>query len=80
MIKNVCLMLMLLLMVHLNCDAADQQERIGGEVYEPTTITMVMWDIRTAVKDGDFSGHLANIAALNGCYELADFFTVIGGK
>lgn len=72
MVKNVCLILTLLLMVHLNCDAADQQNRIGGEVYEPTTLTMVLWDIRTAVQNGNYCNHLANIAALNSCYKLAD--------
>lgn len=75
--KNVCLILTLLLMVHLNCDAADQQNRIGGEVYEPTTLTMILWDIRTAVHDGRYTDHLADIAAQLGCYELAE---LIGGK
>lgn len=79
MIKNVCLMLAVLLMVHLSCEAATQQERMGGEVNEPTTISMILWDIRTAVQHGDYCNHFANIAALHGCYKLADFFMVIGG-
>lgn len=78
MIKKVCLMLAVLLMVHLSCDA-EEPERIGDEVYEPTTFTMILWDIRTAVQNGDYCNHFANIAALNCCYKLAGFFMVIGG-
>ena len=75
MVKNVCLMLAVLLMVHLSCDAATN--RIGGEVDNTSTATMILWDICTAVQDGRYTDHLADIAAHLGCYELAE---LIGGE
>lgn len=76
--KNVCLMLVVLLMVHLSCEACDvATNHMGGEVDNTTTTTMILWDIRTAVQDGRYTDHLADIAAQLGCYELAE---LIGGE
>lgn len=76
--KNVCLILTMLLMVHMSCDACDvATNRMGGEVDNTTTATMILWDIRTAVQDGRYTDHLADIAAQLGCYELAE---LIGGE
>lgn len=76
--KNVCLILAVLLMVHMSCDAcAVATNRMGGEVDNTTTATMILWDIRTAVHDGRYTDHLADIAAKLGCYEPAE---LIGGK
>lgn len=76
--KNVCLMLVVLLMVHLSCEACDvATNHMGGEVDNITTATMILWDIRTAVQDGRYTDHLADIAAQLGCYELAE---LIGGE
>lgn len=77
MVKNVCLMLAVLLMVHLSCDAASN--RIGGEVDNTSTATMILWDIHTAVQDGRYTDHLADIAAQIGCYELAELISNAGG-
>lgn len=64
--KNVCLMLVMLLMVHLNCDAAPT---LPGECEschagEPTTLQVVIRDLSM--------GSLSGAAAELGWYELAD--------
>ena len=66
MIKNVCLIIALLLMVHLNCDAATT---LPGECEschagEPTTMQCVWRDVSM--------GSLSGAAAELGWYELAD--------
>lgn len=66
MIKNVCLMLVLLLMVHLNCDAA---ATLPGECEschagEPTTLQCVVRDLSM--------GSLSAAAADLGLFDLAD--------
>lgn len=66
MIKNVCLIIALLLMVHLNCDAATT---LPGECEschagEPTTMQCVLRDVSM--------GSLSGAAAELGWYELAD--------
>lgn len=66
MIKNVCLMLVMLLMVHLNCDAATTlpgtcESCLSGE---PTTLQCVMRDLSM--------GSLSAAAADLGLFDLAD--------
>jgi hypothetical protein len=66
MVKNVCLMLVMLLMVHLNCEAATT---LPGECEschagEPTTMQCVLRDVSM--------GSLSGAAAELGWYELAD--------
>ncbi len=66
MIKNVCLMLVVLLMVHLSCDAATT---LPGECEschagEPSTLQVVIRDLSM--------GSLSGAAAELGWYELAD--------
>nr|DAJ43617.1 MAG TPA: hypothetical protein [Bacteriophage sp.] len=66
MIKNVCLILTLLLMVHLSCDAAttlpgECESCLSGE---PTTLQCVVRDLSM--------GSLSAAAADAGLYELAD--------
>lgn len=54
--KNVCLILAVLLMVHMSCDAcAVATNRMGGEVDNTTT----------AVHDGRYTDHLADIIEIN---------------
>lgn len=66
MIKNVCLMLVVSLMVHLNCDAAtalpgECESCLSGE---PSTLQVVIRDLSM--------GSLSGAAAELGWYELAD--------
>lgn len=66
MIKNVCLMLVVLLMVHLSCDAATA---LPGECEschagEPTALQCVMRDLSM--------GSLSGAAADLGMFDLAD--------
>lgn len=66
MIKNVCLIIALLLMVHLNCDAATT---LPGECEschagEPTTLQVVIRDLSM--------GSLSGAAADLGMFDLAD--------
>ena len=66
MIKNVCLMLAVLLMVHLNCDAAPT---LPGECEnchagEPTTLQCVVRDVSM--------GSLSGAAAELRLFDLAD--------
>lgn len=66
MIKNVCLMLVMLLMVHLNCDAATTlpgtcESCLSGE---PTTLQCAMRDLSM--------GSLSAAAADLGLFDLAD--------
>lgn len=74
MIKNVCLMLAVLLMVHLNCDAATT---LPGECEschagEPTTLQVVIRDLSM--------GSLSGAAAELGWYELADVLEEVASK
>ena len=62
--KNVCLILVMLLMVHMSCDAAtagDCESCLSGE---PTTLQCVIRDLSM--------GSLSGAAADAGLYELAD--------
>lgn len=66
MVKNVCLIITLLLMVHLNCDAATTlpgacESCLSGE---PSTLQVVIRDLSM--------GSLSGAAAELGWYELAD--------
>lgn len=66
MIKNVCLIITLLLMVHLNCEAATT---LPGECEschagEPTALQCVMHDLSM--------GSLSGAAADLGLFDLAD--------
>lgn len=66
MIKNVCLIIALLLMVHLNCDAAttlpgECESCLSGE---PTTLQCVIRDLSR--------GSLSAAAADLGLFDLAD--------
>lgn len=66
MIKNVCLIIALLLMVHLNCDAAttlpgECESCLSGE---PTTLQCVVRDLSM--------GSLSGVAADLGMFDLAD--------
>jgi len=66
MIKNVCLIIALLLMVHLNCDAAttlpgECESCLSGE---PTTLQCVVRDLSM--------GSLSSAAADLGMFDLAD--------
>lgn len=67
MIKNVCLMLAVLLMVHMSCDACDVAT--AGECEsclsgEPTTLQVVIRDLSM--------GSLSAAAADLGMFDLAD--------
>lgn len=62
--KNVCLMLVVLLMVHLNCDAATAGECETCLNGEPTTLQCVMRDLSM--------GSLSAAAADLGMFDLAD--------
>lgn len=65
MVKNVCLMLAVLLMVHLSCDAANMEGTCESCQHgEPTTLQVVIRDLRM--------GSLSAAAADAGLYELAD--------
>lgn len=64
MVKNVCLMLAVLLMVHLSCDAATAGECKSCMSGEPTTLQCVIRDLSM--------GSLSGAAADAGLYELAD--------
>lgn len=64
--KNVCLIIALLLMVHLNCDAAttlpgECESCLSGE---PTTLQCVVRDLSM--------GSLSGVAADLGMFDLAD--------
>lgn len=66
MIKNVCLIIALLLMVHLNCDAAatmpgECESCLSGE---PSTLQVVIRDLSM--------GSLSGAAADLGLFDLAD--------
>lgn len=66
MIKNVCLMLVVLLMVHLSCDAAttlpgECESCLNGE---PSTLQVVIRDLSM--------GSLSAAAADLGLFDLAD--------
>ena len=66
MIKNVCLMLVLLLMVHLNCDAATAAQGTCESCLsgEPSTLQVVIRDLSM--------GSLSGAAADLGLFDLAD--------
>lgn len=64
MVKNVCLMLAVLLMVHLSCDAATAGECESCMSGEPTTLQCIIRDLSM--------GSLSAAAADAGLYELAD--------
>lgn len=66
MIKNVCLIIALLLMVHLNCDAATTLlgECESCQHCEPTTLQCVVRDLSM--------GSLSGAAADLGLFDLAD--------
>lgn len=64
MIKNVCLMLAVLLMVHMRCDAATEGTCKSCEAGEPTTLQVIIRDVSM--------GSLSAAAADAGLYELAD--------
>lgn len=64
MIKNVCLMLAVLLMVHLSCDAATAGECETCMSGEPTTLQCVIRDLSM--------GSLSGAAADLGLFDLAD--------
>lgn len=66
MVKNVCLIITLLLMVHLNCEAAttlpgECESCLNGE---PTTLQVVIRDLSM--------GSLSGAAADLGMFDLAD--------
>lgn len=66
MVKNVCLIITLLLMVHLNCEAAttlpgECESCLNGE---PTTLQVVIRDLSM--------GSLSGAAADLGLFDLAD--------
>ena len=69
MIKNVCLMLAVLLMVHMSCDAATAGECETCLNGEPTTLHCIIRDVRM--------GSLSGAAADAGLYELADILLKI---
>ena len=64
MVKNVCLMLAVLLMVHLSCDAATAGECESCLNGEPTTLQCVIRDLSM--------GSLSGAAADLGMFDLAD--------
>lgn len=66
MIKNVCLMLAVVLMVHLNCDAATAAQGACESCHagEPTTLQVVIRDLSM--------GSLSGAAADLGMFDLAD--------
>ena len=64
MVKNVCLMLAVLLMVHLSCDAATAGKCESCLNGEPTTIECVVRDLSR--------GSLSGAAADLGMFNLAD--------
>lgn len=64
MVKNVCLMLAVLLMVHLSCDAATAGECESCMSGEPTTLQVVIRDLSR--------GSLSAAAADLGMFDLAD--------
>ena len=71
MVKNVCLIIALLLMVHLNCEAAttlpgECESCLNGE---PSTLQVVIRDLSM--------GSLSGAAAELGWYELADMLYVV---
>lgn len=65
MVKNVCLMLAVLLMVHLSCDAANMEGTCESCQHgEPTTLQVVIRDLSM--------GSLSAAAADLGMFDLAD--------
>ena len=66
MIKNVCLMLVMLLMVHLSCEAATAAQGTCESCLsgEPTTLQCVVRDLSM--------GSLSGAAADLGMFDLAD--------
>lgn len=62
--KNVCLMLAVLLMVHLSCDAATEGACESCLSGEPSTLQVIIRDVSM--------GSLSAAAADAGLYELAD--------
>ena len=66
MVKNVCLMLVVLLMVHLSCDAATAAQGACESCLngEPTTLQCIIRDLSR--------GSLSAAAADLGMFDLAD--------
>ena len=64
MVKNVCLMLAVLLMVHLSCDAATEGTCKSCEAEEPSILQVVIRDLSR--------GSLSGAAADLGMFDLAD--------
>lgn len=64
MVKNVCLMLAVLLMVHLSCDAATAGECESCMSGEPTTLQCIIRDLSM--------GSLSGAAADLGMFDLAN--------
>ena len=66
MIKNICLMLAVLLMVHLNCEAATAAQGACESCLsgEPSTLQVVIRDLSM--------GSLSGAAADLGMFDLAD--------
>lgn len=64
MVKNVCLMLAVLLMVHMRCDAATAGECETCMSGEPTTLHCIIRDLSI--------GSLSGAAADLGLFDLAD--------
>lgn len=65
MVKNACLMLAVLLMVHLSCDAANMEGTCKSCQHgEPTTLQVVIRDLSM--------GSLSAAAADLGMFDLAD--------
>lgn len=62
--KNVCLILAVLLMVHMSCDACDAGECESCLDGEPTTLQVVIRDLSM--------GSLSGAAADLGLFDLAD--------
>ena len=69
MVKNVCLMLAVLLMVHLSCEAATAGECESCLNGEPTTMQAVIRDLSM--------GSLSGAAADLGMFDLADILLKI---
>lgn len=64
MVKNVCLMLAVLLMVHMSCDAATAGKCKSCMSGEPTTLQCIICDLSM--------GSLSGAAADLGMFDLAD--------
>lgn len=64
MVKNVCLMLAVLLMVHMSCDAATEGTCKSCEAGEPTTLQCIIHDLSM--------GSISAAAADLGLFDIAD--------